>query len=137
MEAIGDFLGDIKDAVGNFISNDEVKNIANQVTSTLKENVTKENLSSWVEKIKSGVEKVANQEDIKKIFEYAKKQVGVKTGQTGKVIQCLEKDIKDTSCLGHFTESSAFSIQGANLFATVVCGLFILFLINFAFGRRL
>ena len=77
----------------------------------MKENVTKENLSSWVDKIKSGVENVANQTEIKKILEYAKKQVGVKTGQAGKVIQCLEKDINDTSCLGHFTESSAFSIQ--------------------------
>ena len=110
-EAFGDFFTNIKDAFGNFISDDEVKNILNQVKSTFEENVTKENLSIWVDKIKTGVKDITDQEEIKKIFEYAKKQVGHTTGQAGKVIQCLEKDINDTSCLERFTESAAISIQ--------------------------
>ena len=107
-----DIFNSIKDAVGNLLKDDAVKNILDQVTSTFKEVVTKENLSNWVEKIKSEVKNVGDQEEIKKILEYAKQQGGTKLGgQTGKVIQCLEKDIKDTSCQDHFTESSAFSIQ--------------------------
>ena len=111
MEAVGDFFTDIKDAVGDLLSDDEIKNVLNQVKSGFEEHITVDNLKRVANKIKSGLEDVADQEQIKQILGAAKGQVKDTTGKFGKVIQCFENDIKDTSCLEQFTESTAISIQ--------------------------
>ena len=108
---MGDILGDlwnnIKGALGDVLSEENFKKLTDQVKSA----VTGENWNNLVSTIKDGLKDVTDPEKIKTILQSVKGQVKDTTGNAGKLIKCLENDIKDTSCLENFTKSSAYSIQ--------------------------
>jgi len=143
--SVDGWVDNIKGVLGNTFSEDNLRNIGNQIKSVFDEHITEENLGNFGNQIKNAVKDIKDQDQIKQTLDYFKSQVDDKTGKAGDVIQCLQNDVNDPTCFDAITQSTSIqlssgidsiSIQSANLFASIFCGLFLLFLINLAFGRR-
>jgi len=144
--SVDGWVNNIKGVLGNTFSEDNLRNIGNQIKSVFDEHITEENVSNFGNQIKNAVKDIKDQDQIKQTLDYFKNQVDDKTGKAGEVIQCLQNDINDPTCFETLTQSTSIplssgidsiSIQGANLLASIFCGLFLLFLINLTFGRRI
>lgn len=96
----------IKGGLENVFSEENFKNLAHQVKSAF----TEENWDNMVTTIRNGLKDVTDKEKIKTILESVKGQIKDTTGNVGKMIQCLENDINDSSCLKNLT-NSAYTIQ--------------------------
>merc|ERR1712062_447206 len=107
------------------------------------EHINEESLSNLGEEIKSMFQNNLNQDQINKVLNHAKGTLGSddKTGKVSELIQCLQNDINDPTCFemdgNTSAHSTAFSIQGTQFIVTAMCALFVLFLINMMFVRKL
>ena len=104
---MADIWNSIKDTIGEVFSKENFNSLVDQIKSA----ATEENWNNVVDTIKNGLKDVTNTTQIKTFLDSVKGQVKDTSGKFGKVIQCLEKDIKDTTCLDHVTQSNASSIQ--------------------------